>query len=156
MSKGMVISGRGKNGFSMIEMMITVVIVSTCLLAIFRVFSICAAALSEAHGNVLAACILRDKMHKIREKSILEDGINVSLSSEEITSGNKKFKYTEDIAEFKEEASQSSEASEEKEGDEESFNLCRVKLNLTWKIGNKPRVLLLETVLPAKDFRHEF
>ena len=156
MIKGKVISVRGKSGFSMIEMMITVIIVSTCFIAIFRVFSICTATLSEAHSNVLASNILRNKMNGIREKLLLEDGISVTSSEDEIVSGDRKFKYTEDISRFKDEASQSSEISGEGEEAEENLELCRAKLNLTWKIGKKSRALLFETILPAKDFRHEF
>ena len=156
MLKGNTISVRWKSGFSMIEIMITVIIISTCFLAIFRVFTICTATLSGAHSNVLASNILRNKMNGIRERLILEDGISVTMSGEEITSGGRKFKYTEDISKFKEETSKPSETPKEGGGEEKILVLCRVKLNLTWRVGDKSRALSLETILPAKDFRHEF
>ena len=155
MIKSKTIFLRGKSGFSMVEIMITVIIISTCFLAIFRVFSICTTALSEANSNVFVSTILRNKMNGIREKIIIEDGISATSSEEEITSGDKRFKYTENILRLNETAYEPSETLEEGEEEEETLELCSAKLNLTWKIGRKSRTLLFETILPAKDFSHE-
>ena len=136
----------------MVELMVTVVIVGTCLVMALRVFTISAAAVSEAYNNTMALNILQDKMDKLQEKAVLEDGLEVSLLTEDVIVNNRKLTFTQEIAEWEKEIEEETSEFEE----EESTDLCEVTLGIGWKAAGKPRSLTVKTLFPAKGFRHEF
>ena len=72
------------HGFSLVEIMITVVIIGVCLVMALRVFSFCAAAVSEAYNSTHAVNILQTKIDELEEQVILAGGAEVSSFTEDI------------------------------------------------------------------------
>ena len=141
-------------GFSMVELMITVVIVSVCLIMALRVFSISAAALSEAHNSMFALNVLQDKMDELQEKAILEDGVETSSFSEDIVVNNRNLSFTQEITQWKRLLLE--EELEQEEEEEEIDYLCEAELEVSWGIRGKTRGLMVKTFLPSQGFRQEF
>lgn len=143
-----------KKGFSMIELMITVVVIAICLILALRAFSVSAAAVSKAYNSMLALNILESKLDKLQEKAILEDGLEPSSSVEDIVVNNRKLTFTEEIIEW-ERPQEPSEPEEEKEK-KLDLNLCQIELEVNWKSVGKARGLTVKTLIPLKGIRHKF
>lgn len=140
----------------MIEMMVTVIVVAVCLILVFRVFSQCAKAVSESNANVAALNILKSKMHELQEKAIFENGLDPSSYKEDITINNKKYEFVEEIVEWNESQEISEQEEDGEETAEEAINLREVDLKVSWRMARQTRTLSIGTLIPAKDYRHEF
>jgi len=101
-----------KKGFSMVEMMITVVIVSVCLVMALRGFSLCAKYVSEAYNTTYASEILQSKMNELKEKAVIEGGINVFAKEEIVFVDDRKFILKQEAFKW--------EKSEEKDQEDDS------------------------------------
>lgn len=155
-----------KQAFSMIEMMITVVIISSCLVLSLRVFSVCAAAVSDVYNTNYAIDILRGKIALLKLSSITQDGIDPeSLSfQEEIGQGVRIFNYTQDIVEWETTENLVLETTKLEQGDEEAetetekkeLGLCVTELNVNWGGCTKEKKITLKSFFPVQGVRHEF
>ncbi|MFH1395029.1 MAG: prepilin-type N-terminal cleavage/methylation domain-containing protein [Candidatus Omnitrophota bacterium] len=143
------------NGFSLVEIMITVVIIGVCMVMTLRVFSFCAKAVSEAYNSTYAVDILQDKINDLREKAIMEAGITVSSSMESLEKGGRNFEFTQEsiIWENPMIDLEEIEGIEEFEETVESstLSLCEVTLEVSWRSGVQKRNLIIKTLLPAKE-----
>jgi len=147
-------TGKATSGFTMVELLITVVIIAVCQTIALRVFSICAATTSEAYNNTIATNVLRDKINMLKEKSILENGVEVSSTSEEIAVGDRKIIFTQNITE---KDAPAEEAAEEAEGEEAietapGTELCEAELAAEW---GRAKAIRLKAILPLAGSDHE-
>jgi len=146
----------------MMELMATVIIISVCLVMALRIFSMCASYVSEAISNSGAAEILKDKLNALYEKSVFQNGIDVSSSSESISRGKSSFSYAQETGFWNElvledEETQGAEAAPaETEEEEETSGLCEVTSQVRWKTAGRSRGINVKTLLPIKGFRYEF
>ncbi len=129
--------------------MIAVVVVGVCLVIALRIFSTCAAIVSEAQNRTLALKILQEKMDELQEEAIINDGIEVSCASEEITLNNRKLNFTKDVTIWEPPPA-------EEEEEERYVSLNEVTLDVKWGARGKTRNIKVKTIIPAKGFRHEF
>ena len=142
--------------------MVTVVVVATCLTLALRVFSTCAAAVSESYNTNLALNILEEKMAELLIRSISQDGIESSSQSDEISLRKRRFAYYEEIIEWEmpagaeTEEESGEEPREESEEEEPEITMSQATLRVSWSSGRRPRNLTVSTLLPAKGFAHEF
>ncbi|RKY41499.1 MAG: hypothetical protein DRP85_06060 [Candidatus Makaraimicrobium thalassicum] len=146
-------------GFSMIEMMIAVVIVSVCMVMALRVFSICATAVSHVYNSTQAVGILQDKIDTLLVEAITEDGVEASVLEEDIDLEGRKFTFIQEIISWErpmEEASESGEEGEEGSEAEADTGLCEVRLEVRWGSSGRQRSLVMKTLIPARGFAHEF
>ena len=132
----------------MIEIMVTVVIIATCLVIALRGFSICAVVVSGTYNRMLAVEIMQEKIDELREKAILEDGVWVSSDSDSLTIDGRSLQYNSNILEWED----IDEEETEFEGLEipDPLKLCEVELNVTWRAHGKSKGLKLKTIIPAK------
>lgn len=142
---------KAAKGISMVEIMLTVLIISTCLIVVLRGFSICAAAISQAYNTILAVDILEEKIADIKEKAILEGGIWDSSYSEDIVKNGRNFQYNKLAIEWK-------DKSEEVSGEEKtsSYKMYEVTLTVLWLESKKSGGVGVKTVLPAKGLSKDF
>lgn len=136
-----------KKGFSMVELMVTVIIVTVCLMSVFRVFSICVRALGEASYSIAALSVLDGKMSLLKEESVKNGGVLAASFSESIKVDNKRLVFTQDIVEW---------IVEEDEEEELEVKLCSVKLDVKWQSRGRERRLTLNTFLPIEGCAYEF
>jgi len=132
-------------GFSMVEMMATVVIVAVCLVLVFRVFSTCARALSETSYSMAALSVLEDKMAKLQLRVVEDGGLRPSSSSDNLTVDNRKIQFNENIVEWMSSAEEA-----------EEIQLCEVELKVSWRTRGRDRKRTLKTFMPAEGRAHEF
>ena len=135
----------------MVELLITVVIVGVCLISILRVFSFCARTVSEAYYNTLALGILQDKMKALRLQAMLDDGVEISTTRENIALNDRDLSFRQDITAWRPKAKSEDDGSEIK-----PVRLCEIKLQVSWKAAGRPKSLVLKTFLPIKGLLHEF
>jgi len=156
----MLLTGKNRlrcNGFSMIEMMVTVVVVAVCLILVFRVFSICAAAVSEARTSIAALNILENQMNLLQEKAIMEDGLDPSSYTENVTVKHKIYELVGEVSEWSDpQETTDTEEDEESVTTDEEIDLRQARISVIWSAAGKARSISVETLIPAKEFRHEF
>ena len=89
----------GKNkGFSIIELMVTVVIVSITLLFILRAYGTCADYIVSAQNRTQAVFILRELLEGLREDEIAGKDITKSSKSGEVKKGQIVFRWAKKIS----------------------------------------------------------
>jgi len=71
----------------MVELMITVVIVSVCLVMSLRVFSICASGIAKAYDTSAAVGILQKKLDELRLYSLENEGVKVGSDFDDVKIG---------------------------------------------------------------------
>ncbi|MFH1309096.1 MAG: prepilin-type N-terminal cleavage/methylation domain-containing protein [Candidatus Omnitrophota bacterium] len=143
------------NGFSLVEVMITVVIIGVCMVMALRVFLFCAKAVSSAYNSTCAISIVKDKINELREIAIVEDGIGIFKNMESLEKGGRDFEFVQESVIW-ENPMIDLEADEEIEVDEEiaessTLALCEVTLEVSWESGKQKRNLTIKTLLPAKE-----
>ncbi|MCK5450759.1 MAG: prepilin-type N-terminal cleavage/methylation domain-containing protein [Candidatus Omnitrophica bacterium] len=146
---------KNNRGFSMVEMMITVVIVAVCLIVALRGFSVCATSVSRAYDTTYAADILENKMDLLREKAIVENGLFPGSSREDLTFRGKKFTVSCDITEV--EVLEESFVEEEmllEQGAPEVV-LVNVVVKAVWGRSPGEKKMTVETFLPGKEAEYE-
>ena len=74
-----------KKAFSMVEMMVATIIVGVCITLVLRGFSGSAAAISKAHYKMLAVDVLQDRLARLKEKAVMENGIKPGSSETPFT-----------------------------------------------------------------------
>jgi len=122
-------------GFSLVELMIAVSILSVGIVAVLTSFLNSASLLDSLHNRLAAINFLEGKISDLRQKAIEEDGIEPDSSQEEIALGNRR-------AEFKLEI-QPLDVEELKD------YINEAKFSLSWQEGNKNKEESLVTYLPV-------
>ncbi|MBL7073294.1 MAG: hypothetical protein ISS33_05920 [Candidatus Omnitrophica bacterium] len=137
--------------------MVTVVIIGVCLVMALRVFSFCAAAVSEAYCSTYAVNILQEKLDEVEEEIIMAGGAVVSYTSEDVERGGRTFTVTMEITNWESpivEPTEETEAEVETEGAEEteivSMTLCEAVFVAEWGPSNKRKNIKVKTMFPAK------
>jgi len=148
-----VVTGKG---FSMIEMMITVVIIAVCLIVALRVFSICGIVVSGAYNNAIAIDILQKRIDELQETAITSDGIGKSsASAENIVEDGRRLRFSQKITAWKDPLDEVAEEGSEK-GVEKDTGLNEVQLSVNWGVHGRRKGLTLKTLLPAKGYGQDF
>lgn len=135
-------------GLSMVEMMITVVIISTCLIFILKGFSIAAAACSRAYFDMTAQDILEERMAGLLVRSLEGNGVSRSSQSENIRVKGRDLLYTEEIQEYGE-----NRGVDEKKNGPDRLPLCEAVLSVNWSRRPGGGGVSVRAVIPAKGFR---
>jgi len=121
-------------GFSLVELMIAVSILSIGIVAVLGSFLNSAYLLDSLQNRLMAINFLEAKISDLRQKAIEEEGVDPDSSQEEITLGNR-------LAEFKLEIEPL-----DVEGLKDYIN--KAKLSISWQEGNKSKEGSLVTYLP--------
>ena len=143
------------DGFSLVEIMITVVIIGVCLVMALRVFSFCAAAVSEAYNSTYAVNILQEKIDEAEEQIVLAGGAEISSRSEDIEKGGRSFTFTQEINDWIRpiiEISEDSEIETEEvtETEDLSTGLYEALFIVEWGPSNRRKNIKVRTMFPAK------
>jgi hypothetical protein len=138
----------------MIELMATVVLVATCLVAVFRIFSTCAGAISGSSGQLAAVAVLDEKASLLREEAITASGVFPSSDSDLIDTSAGRITYAESVSEWLG-IVQYTEPDENGERDE-IVKLCEAELEATWTSRGRQRKLGMKTLLPLQGYWDEF
>jgi len=144
-----------KKAFSMVEMMVATIIVGVCITLVLRGFSGSAAAISKAHYKMLAVDVLQDRLARLKEKAVMENGIKPGSSRDNIRIGNRSLIYTEAINEWQQPL-EITETGEPKGEAAQKTSLCEVTLRVSWKTMRKGGQLVARTIIPKKGFRDKF
>ena len=143
------------HGFSLVEIMITVVIIGVCLVMALRVFSFCAAAVSDAYNSTLAVNILQTKIDEFEEKVVLAGGAEVSSFTDDIEKGGRQFTFTCEIRDWIRPImeiveGEEIEVSEVSETEDISTSLCEALFMVEWGPSNRKKNIKVKTMFPAK------
>jgi len=137
--------------------MVTVVIISVCLVMALRVFSFCAAAVSEAYCSTYAVDILQEKLDEVEEGIVMEGGAVVGSFSEEVKRGGREFTVTVEITNWESPITEPAEEEIETEGLEEveeteivTMSLCEAAFKAEWGPPRKRKNIVVKTMFPAK------
>ncbi|MDP8258020.1 MAG: prepilin-type N-terminal cleavage/methylation domain-containing protein [Candidatus Aadella gelida] len=149
-----------KKGFSMVEMMVTVVIVAVCLVMALRVFSVCSMAVSRSYNTDYAIKALDSVMNDLREKAVLERGLEIGTGQEEFDYKGRIITVSKEIREWESPTvkslieSGSVEIIGGIEGDLPDFAispLVEVELIAEWGQGIRRDSMTVKTLLPGKE-----
>ncbi len=142
------------SGFSMVEMMVTVVIVAVCLIPIARVFSICSNAISGIVNRSFAIDILQDEFEKIRVESLSQGGVEKNSFHKRIARGNRDIALSCNITPWiifiEPTGLDNVEIEGEVEPIKKTSGLCEVVMIASWDTRGKGDSLTLKTFLPEK------
>lgn len=138
---------------SMIEMMVTTVIIGICLVIALRTFTVCASIISYASNSMVAVDILEKKLAKLKESAIINNGVEASSVTENIVKGNREFEYAQTISRWKRATSSKGAEAQERESDQAHTALCEVGIGVRWKSARKEDTVSLKMYMPAKESR---
>jgi len=146
--------------FSMVEVMITMVIVSTCLVLTLRVFSVCARTVSSASMETRCIKIFKEKLNSIYIKSIEEDGFYVSKTLENIKVDDISFDFTMETIDWEEEGEEDFRTETEEETEEDYgkkiSDLLEINCNIVWGEKKRGKFMEIKGIFPAKGVRSEY
>ena len=128
-----------KRGLALMEVMVSVAIMSVGLVAIIQAFITAVGALRTAQNRVYARQILEDKMIEIEQELIEEGGVEPGSSRGEIELGNRSFDWSLEISPV-----------EEGEELDLSEELNESRLSVSWQEANRAKDVLLVTYLENK------
>jgi len=134
----------------MVEMMITVAIVTICLVMVLRVFSVCASAVSNMYNSACAISIIQEKLDELKLKAIIENGIETGSLLENITKEGKKFTFSQEINDWELPIEELLEEDEEEVEIEEEpdLELCEAQLIVGWGPDVKRKKFEIRTLFP--------
>ncbi|MDD5594748.1 MAG: prepilin-type N-terminal cleavage/methylation domain-containing protein [Candidatus Omnitrophica bacterium] len=124
-------------GFSLIELMVVVSILSIGIVLVIRSFLNSAKALNISQNRISAANFLEKKMAELEEKAFLEKGVIPATAQENIKLGFLNATYASEIAPISAEGL-------------DKF-LSEAKLDLSWKEGNLTQNAVLGTYFKNKE-----
>jgi len=122
-------------GFSLVELMIAVSILSVGIVAVLTSFLNSASLLDSLHNRLAAINFLEGKISDLRQKAIEEDGIEPDSSQEEIALGNRRAEFRLEIQPL--------------DVEELKDYINEAKFSLSWQEGNKNKDESLVTYLPV-------
>ena len=146
------ISATGKNkAFSLIELMVTVVIISVGLSFVLRAFSVCASYITKAQNRVQGALILEDLLAELREKELKAE--DLKSESGKVKVGGRYFNWMQKVSKWQvpSEGFLSSLAPTEDEsgGQPESSldQVSNIQLSVYWSTRGVKRTMEMETLM---------
>lgn len=111
--------GKENNGFLLLEVLISIVIIATALIVINRAFSVSLRTVRLAEDYILADCILEDKIFDIQ----IKEGFADTRVSDTVEAGEQEFFYTMEI---------SSPDATDKDRDLDKLPLKKASLGINW------------------------
>ena len=154
------ISATGKNrGFSLIELMVTVVIVSVGLIFVLRAYGYCAQHMANAQNHMRGALIMEDLLRELKGQVLKAEDGAFSSDSGKVTLDDKEFKWTKEVSAWQipSEGSLSNLAPPESD-DEAAQNqamehkaIAQIQFNVTWKARGKTNEMSVRTVMIRED-----
>lgn len=152
------ISATGRNkGFSLIELMVTVVIVSVSLIFILRAYGFCASRITNAHNRMQGVLILGDLLRDLKEKELTDEDMGNGSENGEIEINGKFFKWTKEISEWQAPADGffgNLAPSEDMPGGESVSSgegIAYVQLGVSWKAAGVGKETKLRTIMIRKN-----
>ena len=86
-----------RNGFTLIEIMVAIVVLSIGLVGIGRAYMASIGALGIGRENTEAFCLLKQKMGEIEERAIKEEGLSTETSRGIFEGDYNNYEWTTDI-----------------------------------------------------------
>jgi len=86
-----------KSGFTMIELMMAVVVISIGLVFILRSLNSALFGLSHVQNQYFAARIAREKLEELEEKIIMENAVDEESGTEKINFRGRTFQFTIEV-----------------------------------------------------------
>lgn len=124
-------------GFTLIELMVTVCILSIGLVIVMRSLLTVAGALDTSQNKIKAVQFMDEKLSRIQQTALEEAGINYGTEQGETLLGSRKATWNLEIIPLED---------EELEG-----YLNKVILTVSWKEANIPKNAALVTYLENKE-----
>ena len=122
------------SGFSLVELMIAVSILSIGIVVVLTSFLNSASLLDSLQNRIMSVNLLEVKISDLRQKAIEEGGVEPDSSQEEIALGNRSATFKLEIQPL--------------DVEELKDYINEVKLSLSWQEGNKNKNESLVTYLP--------
>jgi len=154
------ISATGKNrAFSLIELMVTVVIVSVGLIFVLRAYGYCAQHIANAQNHVRGAWIMEDLLRELRGQVLKAEDGAFSSGSGKVTLDDREFKWTKEVSDWHvpSEGSLSNLAPSESEDETlqnpamEHKAIAQIQFNVTWKARGKTNEMSVRTVMIREE-----
>jgi prepilin-type N-terminal cleavage/methylation domain-containing protein len=121
-----------KAGFTLVELMIAVSILTIGVVMVLRSFLNSAGVLDSLSNRLDAIAIIEDKIDELQEKVLEESGLEASSATEDLTVGNRNAILHSDV------------------GTSSVEGINEVRLSLSWQEGNKSKDETLVVYLPSK------
>jgi prepilin-type N-terminal cleavage/methylation domain-containing protein len=145
-----------KAGFTMIELMVAVIILTVGLVLILQSLSSGMRAQTRAQSRYLAASIAAEKLEELEEQELIEEGLDEQFISEEkVTKQNRDFSVKIeivpqplDLAQFPQDFLPGEEPIEFPKIED---RLQKVSVSVSWQETATPQELILSTYLNAKQ-----
>jgi len=154
------ISATGKDrGFSLIELMVTVVIVSVGLIFVLRAYGYCAQHIANAQNHMRGALILDGLFQELKGQVLQAEDGTFSPDSGKATLDDKKFKWTKEVSVWQVPSEGSFSALAPSESDDETTQsqalehkvIAQIQFNVTWKARGKTEEMSMRTVMIRED-----
>ena len=125
-----------KKGFTLVEVMISVVILGVGLTLVANSFMVASRGINSTANNIAALNLAREKLQAL-EISSLKEGLLPSVAQEVLKSASKSYNYTQEITEII--------------GPEDlAKNFVQACASLSWQEQNNTKNVTLSTFLPKK------
>lgn len=131
-----------KRGFTLIELMVAVSILSIGIVAVLRSFCNSVTVLETMRNRIMALRFLDEKMGEIEQRAWEQEGIAEESQEAGISLGNRQAVYKLEVAVL--------EPEEEIEEGTEEENISEVKLSLFWKEAGREKDETVAIYLPVK------
>lgn len=132
-------ANRLARAFTLIELMISVAILSVGIVFILRSFLSNVSALDSGSNYIRALQFLDQKLVEVEHEIKREKGIELGTQQGEVMIGARPALWTFQVLSL------------ENEEKEEIKDICKVKITLTWREAGKSRQIGLATYCPAKQ-----
>jgi len=126
-----------KKGFTLVEVMISVVILGAGLVLIANSYIVAARGINSTANNIAALNLAQEKLQALEILS-LKEGLSASEIQDVLKSTSKNYDYTQKITEITEPL-------------DLAKNLVQVCANLSWKEQNATKNITLSTFLPKQQ-----
>jgi len=125
-------------GFSLVELMITVSILTVGIVIILRSFLTNTQAIDSMSNRLKSLEALSSKAAELEKQSLENNGLAEWSGQEDIAIGLRQAILSAEVAPFKIE-------------EDEDPALSKIKLRISWQESGKKQDMLLETFLPLKE-----
>ncbi|MBM3245381.1 MAG: prepilin-type N-terminal cleavage/methylation domain-containing protein [Candidatus Omnitrophica bacterium] len=127
-----------KSGFSLVELMITVSILTVGIVIILRSFLTNTQAIDSMSNRLKSLEALSSKAAELEKQSLENNGLAEWSGQEDIAIGLRQAILSAEVAPFKIE-------------EDEDPVLSKIKLRISWQESGKKQDMLLEAFLPLKE-----
>lgn len=136
-------------GFTLIELMVTISILSIGIVTVLRSFLNITSALDISSNQINALHLLERKLNQLEEESMRYGGLELKQEQEDIMVGSRVGVLSLETEVLDIEKKDDSEVGNEEEEELKRLNI--VNLTAKWKEGKKVRKLKLLTYFPSKE-----